>query len=150
MGKQFFQYAIAPHKGGFSEAAVKQAGYNFNYPLRVVAATKDDISSSNLVLGSIKLEGPRNVVLETIKRAEDDAELHGHYPLTKRDGQSIILRVYESLGGSSNAKVVSSLPVKKAFKTNILEDNEQELTVTNGEVAISLKPFELMSIRLQL
>ncbi|KAF7561660.1 hypothetical protein G7046_g2482 [Stylonectria norvegica] len=133
MGLQRFRYAIAPHKGDFSEAAVKRAGYNFNYPLRLLSAgSKDDVALANSVLGSIKLEAPPDVILETIKRGEDDQEHDGHYPLKNRSGKSIIVRLYEALGGSSIAKLKFSIPVKKAFKTNLLEDDEEELNVSNA------------------
>ncbi|CAM1507954.1 Fc.00g048020.m01.CDS01 [Cosmosporella sp. VM-42] len=151
MGMQRFKYAIAPHQGDFSEAAVKRAGYNFNYPLRVLSAGAGDaVALANSVLGSIKLEAPPDVILETIKRGEDDQELDGHYPLKGRSGRSVIVRMYEALGGSSSAKLKVSVPVKKAFKTNLLEDDEEELNVGNAEISLTLRPFEIVTVRLQL
>jgi alpha-mannosidase len=42
------------------------------------------------------------------------------------------------------------LPAKKVFKTNILEDDLEELAISNGEVELDYKPFELITLRLQL
>ena len=150
MGMQRFKYAIAPHKGGFSEASIKQAGYNFNYPLRVVGSGADAVTSANSVLGSFRLEAPPDVILETIKRGENDEDLEGHYPLKPRSGKSVIIRMYEALGGSSKAKINFSVSVKKAFKTNLLEDDEEELLVGKNDLDLTLRPFEVVTVRLQL
>lgn len=50
------------------------------------------------------------------------------------------------------------LPVKKAFKTNLLEDDLEELDFVHSEVSgkkvtsikITLRPFEVATYRLQL
>ena len=47
---------------------------------------------------SFSLSGARNVVLETIKRGEDDDFEGGHR-------KTIILRVYERLGGHAMARL---------------------------------------------
>lgn len=147
MGRHHFRYAIAPHKGSFAEASITRAGYNFNYPLKVFNSPKPE--TVNVVLGAITLEGPPNVVLETIKRGEEDGELEGHYVLRRRPGKSVIIRTYEALGGAAKSVLKTSLHVKKALKVNLLEDDLEELSVNNGSIDISHRPFEV-TLRLQL
>ena len=107
---------------------------------------------SSSVIESISLSGSPSLVLDTIKRGEDDEDVsRGELP--KRKGRSIILRVYDSLGGTSRGtiKVDSKiLNVKKVWKTNVLEDDEAELRLKDGEVKIELRPFEVATYRLQL
>jgi alpha-mannosidase len=137
MGRQRFKYAIAPHLGSFLEANVVQAGLNFNNELRLLQVA--DMESFNRQISSVTLEGPSNIILSNIKRGEDDEELDGHYRLRNRSGKSIILRVYESLGGFGKAKIKTKFNVQKAFKTNFLEDDEEELMAKDGSIAISSK-----------
>ena len=148
MGRQLFKYAIAPHHGSFLEADVVRSGLNFNNPLRLLQVA--DMESFNQQISSVSLEGSRNVILSNIKRGEDDEELDGHYRIRDRSGKSIILRVYESLGGFGRAQIKTKFNIQKAFKTNILEDDEEELMVKDGLIAISCKPFEIVTVRLQL
>ena len=72
--------------------------------------------------------------------------------LPRRKGRSIILRIYDSLGGTSRGSIRLSkmLDVKKVWKTNVLEDDEVDLSIRHGEVEIELRPFEVATYRLQL
>jgi alpha-mannosidase len=54
------------------------------------------------------------------------------------------------LGGTSKGTIETTLDVKKAWKTNILEDDEEEMEVEQGKVDITLRPFEVATFRLQL
>ena len=46
--------------------------------------------------------------------------------------------------------VSRTLPVKKAFKTNILEDDLEEVPLEDGVIPLLHKPFEVITLRLQL
>jgi len=98
-----------------------------------------------------RLEGAHNVILETIKRAEDDI----HLPEKKKQtGSTVILRVYEAYGGHATTKlrIASHLEVKKAWIANLLEDDITRLTLeTEAEetiIPLSLRGFELLTIKL--
>ena len=120
---------------------------NFNHPLRLYSHPAASAVSS--LLSSIILNGSSSLVLDTIKRGEDDEDVsRGELP--KRKGRSIIVRIYESLGGKARGTIKTSLPVKRVWKTNILEDDEGELALKNGEIAIELRSFEVATFRLQL
>ena len=101
------------------------------------------------LLSSIILHGSPALVLDTIKRGEDDEDV-SRGELSKRKGKSIILRIYESLGGRARGTVKTSLGVKKACRTNLLEDDEGEVKIENGEIRIELRAFEVATYRLQL
>jgi alpha-mannosidase len=68
----------------------------------------------------------------------------------KRRGKSVILRIFESLGGQGKGAIETTLDVKKVWKTNALEDDEEELKIEKGKVDIVLRPFEVATFRLQL
>jgi alpha-mannosidase len=57
----------------------------------------------------IRLTGAPSLVLDTVKRGEDDEDVaRGELP--KRKGRSVILRIYDSLGGASQGTIEISVP----------------------------------------
>ena len=97
------------------------------------------------------LEGGRNVILETIKRAEDDIDIPKK---KKRTGSTVILRLYEAYGGHATARlrIASHLEVKKAWIANLLEDDITRLALEKEAedtvIPLSLRGFELLTIKL--
>ena len=98
-----------------------------------------------------RLEGAHNVILETIKRAEDDIDL----PKKKqRTGSTVILRLYEAYGGHATARlrIASHLEVKKAWIANLLEGDIARITLEKEAedtiIPLSLRGFELLTIKL--
>lgn len=96
------------------------------------------------------MTGSTALVLDTIKRGEDDGDVsRGELP--KRKGRSLIIRIYESLGGRARGSLsFYPLPVKTVWKTNLLEDDEEELKFQGGRVEVELRAFEVATFRLQL
>ena len=101
------------------------------------------------------MEGNPALVLDTIKRGEDDEDVsRGELP--KRGGRSIIVRIYESLGGKARGclKLGSVLGVKSVCQTNLLEDDGAGCTMLElsegKKVMIELRAFEVATFRLQL
>lgn len=106
-------------------------------------------SAASSLLSCITLHGSPALILDTIKRGEDDEDVsRGELP--QRKGRSIILRVYESLGGKARGTIQTSLAAKKVCRTNLLEDDEGEVEIKSGEIAIELRAFEVATYRLQL
>jgi alpha-mannosidase len=91
--------------GALVETAVVRAGHNFNTPLRVghVASTAT-ANSVKEIMSCIQFSGSPNLVLETIKRGEDDDDVTAT-PIKKRDSRNVILRIYEAYGGKGTAKI---------------------------------------------
>jgi alpha-mannosidase len=147
MGRHHIRWAILPHQGDLSSTTVRTA-FNFNNPLKLVKGPKETVTASTFD-NPIKLTGNSSLVLDTVKRGEDDEDV-GRGELRKRKGKSVILRIYDSLGGTSRGTIETTLDVKKVWKTNVLEDDEEELKIERGEVNISLRPFEVATFRLQL
>jgi alpha-mannosidase len=149
MGRHHIRYAILPHSGPLDHRTVR-AGYNFNNPLQLHRHSSP--SSIASVMAAIRIEGPPGLIVDCIKRGEDDEDIAvGLFP--PRKGRSIIVRVFDSLGGKTNAKLVwGSIPVKKANITNVLEDDGEELKLSADGTStnISLRAFEVLTIRLQL
>lgn len=147
MGRHHIRWAIMPHTGPLSPQSVR-AAYNFNNPMGVYALS--DSKPDKALFSSIRVSGSDSLILDCIKRGEDDEDVsRGEF--AKRPGQSIILRVYESMGGKSRGTIETSLPVTKITKCNVLEDDGEECK-TYGELKcdIELRAFEVATFRLQL
>lgn len=146
MGRHQISWAMMPHRGGLGAQTV-QAARNFNNPLRLFTAEKD--MRSDLSKQPIVLKGDANLVLDWVKRGEDDEDVSTDN-LPRRGEQNIIVRVYDAVGGMGRGTIETTFAVKKVFKTNILEDDLEEITVHDGTFEIVLAPFEVSSFRLVL
>jgi alpha-mannosidase len=129
MGKHRFRYALFPHAEGPQLGGVIPEAAAFNQPLRV-AATGATPSRENF----FSLTNPA-VVLDTVKKAEDS--------------NALILRLYESHGGHQSVTMQSPLPLKEAWRVDLLEEGIEEIRISKG-IEISLRPFEVVTLKLTL
>ncbi|KAL8672140.1 MAG: hypothetical protein Q9168_003384 [Polycauliona sp. 1 TL-2023] len=160
MGRHHIRYAILPHAGPLDSRTVRTAR-NFNHPLKIFHGPPTPCKPFS-ALNSIQLTGSPALILDTIKRGEDDEDVsRGELP--NRKGRSIILRIYESLGGKARGIIRiarGSLPaLKKIEKVNLLEDDGEEMLIENdiydwifeneAICKIELRAFEVATFRLQ-
>ncbi|KAI6093804.1 glycoside hydrolase family 38 protein [Hypoxylon rubiginosum] len=149
MGTHTIRWAILPHKGDLSATTVR-AGYNFNHRMKIVSAPRTtDIST--LMANPVELKGDDSLILDCVKRGEDDEDVSYDNGIPPRKGQSVIIRIYESLGGRGTGTITTTWDVKNVSKTNILEDDGEEVKIDkDGAFSVTLKPFEVATYRLQL
>ncbi|RAL12310.1 alpha-mannosidase [Aspergillus homomorphus CBS 101889] len=150
MGRHHIRYAILPHTGPLDARTIR-AGYSFNHPLVLEPASGQEAGDA---FKSLALSGNPSLVIDVVKRGEDDEDV-SRDNLPRRSGRSVILRVYESLGGKSRGTIHTKLPITKAWKCNVLEDDETPLTLTQRaegatDIEIELRAFEVATYRLQL
>ncbi|KAF7726851.1 Glycoside hydrolase, 38 vacuolar alpha mannosidase [Apophysomyces ossiformis] len=103
--------------GHFMQSDVVREGYNFNVPLITKVIPSNKVLQVATVLPQLRIEGAPNVVLDTIKKAENSDD--------------VIVRFYEAYGGRATARLVSSLPIKSIYRCNILED-DMEMIIPGG------------------
>lgn len=151
MGSHEIKYSIYPHKGQLSSKTVKLA-LELNYSYQYMISSELAQSFADI----IRIQGDSNVILSNIKRGEDDKELRSNYALQKTDGSSIVVRVYESLGGESSSTLLTSLPVTRVEKIDNLElkslDALKFSTYEKDEklkkIPIKLRSFEIASYKI--
>jgi len=138
MGLQTFRFCIFPHKGPLN-ADVVHAAAEYNSQTLSIKGTSEH-------LDAIKLTTDDAVILDTIKRGEDDEDvaLEG-----KHRGKSVILRIFEALGGKGSATIKTKFGIKSAWKTNILEDELQRLQSERHQLHVHLRPFEILTVKLE-
>lgn len=151
MGKHTIRWAIMPHIGSLGPETVR-ASFNFNNPIRLVGGGKE-LTASKLSTQPLTLDGDENLVLDAVKRGEDDADVsRGDLPARPSGQKSVIVRVYESLGGRGAGSVRSIWNLAKVVKTNLLEDDGDEvpLTLDGSGFEVNLGPFQVQTYRLLL
>ena len=135
-GEHQFKYSLYPHAGSWSEETQREA-YLLNDPIIVyrskVQGEKPRGRISNLD-SLISISSP-NVIIETVKRAED--------------GNGIIVRLYESRRQRGPVQLRAGFSVESAWETNLLEENESALRVENDSIQLDLRPYQIMTIRLK-
>ena len=155
MGHHSTRYAIFPHTGGLDERTVRKA-FEFNNPLKIIGHSASAQSPS--VLNTFAIHNAPNLVLDTIKRAEDDEDVSRH-DLPVKSGHSVILRIYDALGGKSKGVLTwGALKVKKVVKCNALEDEEgvfevQDVQGGDGKekgVVVGVRAFEIVTLKVVL
>ncbi|KAK0458541.1 glycoside hydrolase family 38 protein [Desarmillaria tabescens] len=144
-GEHKFSWAVMPHVGSFLESDVPMAAYLFNSPLYL---RHGDIANELASSAPFAVHGAPNVFLETVKRGEDDT----------KDVTTVVLRLYEAFGGHARAalRVGSGIYVKKAFLTNLLEDDldATEVAVSEsgsrggGSIKLDFHRFEVKTVKL--
>jgi alpha-mannosidase len=60
-----------------------------------------------------------------------------------------VLRLYESAGRSTTARIACAWPIGEAESTNVAEEGNRSLTVVESSVAVDLEPFEIATLRIK-
>ena len=134
--EHFFTYALYPHSENWRYSDVSDEAYNLNQPLRAWnKAMEEDVYSYAGV-------DKKNVVIETIKKAED--------------GNAVVLRLYERDNAKTSVKLSVDTEFSKAFICNLLEEEETELKpeeTVNAygkkvkTVSLNLRAFEVCTVK---
>ncbi|KAK9380856.1 glycosyl hydrolases family 38 N-terminal domain-containing protein [Kockiozyma suomiensis] len=156
MGHHTMKYAILPHAGPMN-ADVVRASYDYNYPVHPYFIERKIVQCAENLLGSITIEGPSNIIISNVKRAEDDIDVsRGHLPV--KEGKNLIVRVYDSIGGKTKGVLATNLPIKRVTWANLLEDELEEIPFQTMKInrrnvtriPISLRAFEVSTLKLEL
>lgn len=132
MGVHKFTYALMPHFGPYNYAGVVSAAYAHNAPLRHAFLSQG--KGTNGELPPLVNCEDRNVVIESVKKAED--------------GNGIIVRLYECHNSRGSAELICARTPSVAWLCNLEERPEKELEIHEGMVLFDYKPFEIITIRL--
>lgn len=133
IGHHTFSYALYPHAGNMLEANVRNHAYDFNFTAPVEAVSAQD-GVLPAVFSMFRISAS-NVVMETIKKAEDSDD--------------IILRLYEAENKRTECTLTAAFDLAEAAQTNLLEEHECELPVSGSAVKLTMAPFEIKTVRIR-
>ena len=77
----------------------------------------------------------KGVYIETVKKAEN--------------GDGIVLRLFEAFRETKEIVLHFGIKIAKATLCNLLEEEEEPLKVSGNSVAFTIKPFEIVTIKVQ-
>ncbi|WWC63022.1 uncharacterized protein I303_105621 [Kwoniella dejecticola CBS 10117] len=145
-GYHEFTFHILPHKGRLVESGVFNRALTLTNPLRYHRTSSAQKTKMPITF-ELQQAPEGGIVLETVKRGEDDF-------VSPEKGKSMILRLYESLGGRSKAVLrISGLAKPSAMAwLNVLEEPEMfadqpvEWAMEDGSAVIKLT-FRCFEIR---
>ncbi|KOV92611.1 alpha-mannosidase [Streptomyces sp. NRRL B-1140] len=124
-GPHRLTYALLP--GATIDDAVAE-GYALNLPLRVA-----DAAGAPAPVVSAEGEG---VTVEAVKLADDASG-------------DVVVRLYESRGGRATGTLRTGFPLAGAQVTDLLERPLEDAELTDGAVALALRPFQILTLRLR-
>jgi alpha-mannosidase len=145
LGDHHFVYSLLPHSGGPNETTIASA-YALNDPSILwfkeggLSQVGDRRSGSMPASAHAPASAPLiacaepNIVIETIKQAED--------------GQGIIVRFYESQRRRGMINLKAGFEIESAWRTNLLEENQAALAPNGPDLTLSVRPFEIVTLRL--
>lgn len=130
-----FHYSVTTHKGGWKQGRCRDSGWSAANPLvGVVVEAKSAKGGLKKTMSFCRVDVP-NVFLLTLKRAED--------------GDGVIIRLIETEGQECTLTLtLPHLSIKKAYRTNLAEENQAELSHTEHTIAVPIKAFGISTIRI--
>lgn len=133
-GEHRFTYSLYPHDGEWRGSGVVEAAYSLNNPL-IVRRVPAHQTAADSVLEPLVAASPANVIVETIKQAED--------------GNGVIVRLYENERKRGRVVVQTSFDIAEASIVNLLEEPMESLAAAGSrEVTFDIKPYQIVTLRL--
>jgi alpha-mannosidase len=117
-------YALVP---GATIADAVRAGYRINLPTR---------------------RRPGSAVVTPLVAVDNDAVVVESVKLADDRGGDVVVRLYEALGGRAAARLTTSFPLAYAEVVDLLERALAPSEIHAGGVAITLRPFQILTLRL--
>lgn len=132
-GQHQFTYALYPHNGDAFRGRVNEEAYALNVPLMI---TPCELSEGTLASEQSFLHIDNSqIVIEAVKKAED--------------GKGIIIRMYESAGGTATGNLTCSLSYNQVQEVNLMEEMiDKKGSMEKGMINLTFKPFEIKTLHL--
>ncbi len=128
-GEHRFTYSLFPHQGDWTGAGVTREAFALNSPLIVAAGGAEPAEYGLVAASGVEL------ALGALKPAEG--------------GGGVILRLYEPHGKRGSAALRFAFDVGSAERVNLLEEPEIEVGIEGGEVHLDVRPFEVLTLRVE-
>ena len=132
-GHHEFTYSLYPHGGGWKDALTIRQGYELNYKLIALPFGKHQGSlPAEHSFVQVKSD---NVIVSAMKKAEDE--------------KALILRFYEWAGKEGNVTFHLPPGAESARETNLMEKPIGDLPVTDSELTVPIKPYEIKTVEIK-
>ncbi|MBE5966631.1 MAG: alpha-mannosidase [Lachnospiraceae bacterium] len=133
-GEHDFTYSLYPHKGDWRIGGTVQMAYNLNVPLYAAMSEKKEGSLPS-AMSLVELDCD-NVILETVKKAEDSDD--------------IIIRMYECYNQRSKVTCTFFRDIQKVVECNLMEKPLSQYPSHHNQFSFEIKPYEIKTFLLQI
>jgi len=127
-----FEYAVQLHDGDWRQAEMYKQAQEFHHP---PVAIQTDGSGDLAPEFSFVEISPNNLILSALKKAEDSDD--------------VILRFFETKGEPTVARVEVFRDIKRLTLVDLLEREERELDFVRRGFNLKVKPFEIVTVKLE-
>lgn len=124
-----FACKLLAHAGAVDLPQINEQAYGFNYPLHARAVSGGGTLPERFSLLSIDR---RNIILETVKKAEDS--------------DAVVIRAYECGNCACDATLRVGVPFGSAAETDLMEETPKALHAENGCIDLHFEPFEIKTV----
>jgi alpha-mannosidase len=132
-GLHHWKYVIYPHAQSWAEARTVQVATELNQILLAATVPFDAQGANPLEFSPLQFSDA-SLIPTSLKRAESNSDL--------------VVRFYQGTGSKSEATMSIGIPAKKVRVVNFLEDDLGPAQLTDGRVPLSLRGFEIKSLRI--
>jgi len=137
LGRHRFRYALYPHEGDWRVGGTVRKAYEFNAPVRAVAGRLK--SGLPRTASMLSIDRP-NVIVETVKMAEDD--------------DSLIVRLFECYGQRGTATIDLRRAPKSVTEVNLLEQatddvDGRSMSVDGNLCTFQYRPYEIITLKVR-
>ncbi len=127
-GRHTLTLALLPHGPGLADVVAE--AQRLNQPVRVVSGASPMPPPDPIV--TVVGDG---VEIDAIKPADDDA-------------RDVVVRLHEAVGNRTRVTVLCDRPILFASRCNLLEEPIDGFEVGDGICAFTIRPFEILTLRM--
>ena len=132
-GVHYIEYALVPHMKDWRESNIPRIAHDYNNPLLSVILKKKSRGRLPLSKSFLCIK-PDNILLSCLKLSED--------------GESLILRIYETYGKNTNAEITLPFKPMEVYKVNFLEEGMEKLPVNGNKIRIFIAKNKVLTLKI--
>ena len=130
-GRQVFTYSLYPHADSWQKAQTVRRAYELNVPV-LAKVTESELLDE--IPGSFVSVDAENVVIDTVKKAEDS--------------DALIVRVYESHGARGDVNLTFGVTPKDVTECDLMEENDEPVASCDGStLSFRIRPWEIRTFK---
>lgn len=129
-----FTFSLYPHSGRASDSNLCEEGYNVNFPLYVRYADKGGKTLESAY--SFINASAKNIVIETVKAAEDSDD--------------IIVRAFETWNKRTPCALNMGASIVSVSECDLCEENDTPAVRDGNQILTTFKPFEIKTFKIKI
>ncbi|MCL2883964.1 MAG: alpha-mannosidase [Oscillospiraceae bacterium] len=130
-----FTYSIFPHENGWKKADTVRQAALLNQPAHTREAAISTVTAAAAPPRSFVCGDKANVIIDTVKAAED--------------GDGVVVRLYECHNRTTDVTLTFADPLKGAQVCDMREKNGVPVPVDGRTLRLTVKPFEVVTVRVK-